>query len=80
VLILPTHHPDVLAYLCRRQQDKVLVLLNLSKEKANFYITHPAISGSYSSLFTNNPVTVGRKESFSFAPGEYAVYHITMKA
>lgn len=80
VLLLASNHPDVLVYLCRRQQDKVLVLLNLSKEKeASFSVTHPAIPGRYSNLFTGKTVTIKKKEDFSFAPGEYAVYHITME-
>ncbi len=77
VLIVPSNNPDVLVYLCRRQQDKVLVLLNLSKEKAQFYFDHPAMSGEYTELFTNNFVTVHRKESFAFEPGQFAVYCVT---
>lgn len=77
VVILPSHHPDVLIYLCRRQNDKVLVLLNFSKEKASFYFDHPAVPGKYHDLFTGEAVPLGRKENFSFEPGEYKVYDIT---
>ncbi|HEX7844971.1 MAG TPA: alpha-amylase family glycosyl hydrolase [Chitinophagaceae bacterium] len=77
VLIIPSHHPDVLIYLCRRQQDKVLVLLNFSREKASFYFDHPAVPGEYTELFTRYLQTIQRKESYSFEPGQYAVYHIT---
>ncbi len=77
VLILVSDHPDVLVYLCRRQQDRVLVLLNLSNEKAVFYIDHPAVPGNYIELFSNETITMKRKDKFSFMPGEYKVYHIT---
>ena len=78
VLILDSHHPDVLVYLCRRQQDKVLVLLNFSKEKAGFYIDHPAIAGNYLDLFSDEKKEVKRKQRYRFKGGEYAVYHITI--
>jgi glycosidase len=77
VLLLASGHPGVLAYLCRRQQDKVLVLLNLSKDSASFSFDHPAVTGSYSELFSDEKITIQRKESFEFIPGEYKVYHIT---
>lgn len=77
VLIIPSHHDDVLVYLCRRQQDKVLVLLNFSGTKAQFFFDHPAVSGDYCDLFTNHQATIHRKESFSFEPGQFAVYAIT---
>jgi glycosidase len=77
VLIVKNNHPEVLVYLCRRQQDKVLVLLNLSKSGASFDIDHPALPGTYTDLFTGEPVKVKRKEHFDFKPGQYKVYHVT---
>lgn len=78
VLVLNSHHPDVLVYLCRRQQDKMLVLLNLSKEDAAFHIDHPAIPGDYTDLFSNEKKQVKRKQHYHFKGGEYAVYHVTI--
>lgn len=80
VLILASHHPDVLAFICRRKQDKVLVLLNFSKESATFHFDHPAVQGEYHNLFTGEQVIIPRKNEFTFAPGEYKVYHITNQA
>lgn len=77
VLILATHHPDVLVYLCRRQADRVLVLINFSKQDAQFHFNHPAVAANYQDLFTGEAVTIPREKSFHFQPGEYAVYHIT---
>lgn len=80
VLLLDSHHSEVLVYLCRRQQDKVLVLLNFSKQEARFYIDHPAIAGSYFDLFTGEKKEVRRKQHYHFKEGEYSVYHITVAA
>lgn len=77
VIILPSQHPDTLVYLCRRQQDKVLVLLNFSKEPATARLNHPALPGTYHDLFSGEAKTIVRKEEFEMAPGEYRVYHIT---
>ena len=77
VLMLTTGHPEVLVYLCRRQQDKVWVLLNFSKDRASFSVDHPAVTGNYSELFSDEKISIHRKKSFTFMPGEYKVYHIT---
>jgi glycosidase len=77
VLLLETNHPDVLAYLCRRQQDKILVALNFSKQAAPFTLNHPAIAGAYKELFSGNTLEIARKAHFNFQAGEYVVYHIT---
>jgi glycosidase len=77
VIILPSNNPDVLVYLCRRQADRILVLINFSKQDAQFHFNHPAVAANYKNLFTGEEVTIPREKSFYFQPGEYAVYHIT---
>lgn len=77
VFMVPTAHKDVLVYLCRRQQDRVLVLINFSDEKVEFGFNHPAVGGSYRELFSDKQVDISRKENFHFGPGECHVYHIT---
>jgi len=77
VLLLQTDQPEVLLYLCRRQHDKVLVLMNLSKQAATFRIDHPALAGQYVDLFSGEPKTMNRKETFNFQAGEYLVCHLT---
>jgi len=79
VLSLNTNAQNVLAYLCRRRNDRVLVLMNLGKEAATFFIDHPALPGNYVDLFSGLPVSVKRKENFTFQPGEYLVYHLIPK-
>ncbi|MBG9375332.1 1,4-alpha-glucan branching protein [Panacibacter sp. DH6] len=80
VLMFKTTHTDVLAYLCSRQKDKVLALLNLGKEKATFSIDHPALAGSYHDLFKGTQVDFKRSKQFSFDAGEFSVLHITGEA
>lgn len=77
VIVLPSQHADVLVYLCRRQQDKVLVCLNFSKEEAVCQLDHPALPGNYNELFTTQPLQITRKQQFTLAAGEFKVYHIT---
>ncbi|PZR29616.1 MAG: 1,4-alpha-glucan branching protein [Citrobacter freundii] len=77
VLLIPSGHPDILIYLCRRQADKVFVCLNLSEEKVICHFNHPAITGEYKELFTDEIVQLARKETYTLEAGEYRVYHIT---
>jgi glycosidase len=77
VLLVKANHPEVLVYLCRRQQDKVLVVLNLSKSQAAFDVDHPALPGDYTDLFTGETLQFKRQIHFDYQPGGYAVYHIT---
>jgi glycosidase len=77
VLLLQTGSNSVLAYLCRRQHDKVLVMMNLAKEAATFSIDHPALAGKYHDLFTGESVELKRTSTYTFQPGEYLVYHLT---
>jgi len=77
VLLLNTSHQDIFAYLCRKEKDKVLVVLNLGKERTGFTFDHPAASGSYTELFTNASVHLNRKQSYSFAAGQFQVFHLT---
>jgi glycosidase len=77
VLLLKTDHPDVLVYLCRRQEDRVLVILNLSKdEEASFGFDHPAVAGKYTDLFNGEVISLKRKEKFGLRAGDYRVYYV----
>lgn len=77
VLLFQTAHADTIAYLCRRQKDKVLVMLNLGKDVASFDIDHPAVRGDYFDLFNGEQCHIHRKNTYHFQPGEFKVYHIT---
>lgn len=77
VFIISSAHPDVLIYLCRREQDKVLVLLNFSNKESVTPFNHPAIKGLYTELFSGAEITFSRHELVTLQPGEYNVYHFT---
>jgi glycosidase len=77
VFIIPSNHPEVLIYICRQHQEKVLVLLNFSNQEAIFHFNHPAIPDNYTDLFSGTNINIKRKESFSFGPGEFRVFHVT---
>ena len=77
VFIVPQDHKDVLVYLCRYQQDRVLVLLNFSDTDASFSFNHPAVAGNYTDLFSGKQAFLKRHESFCFSSGEYKVFHST---
>jgi glycosidase len=77
VIILKTYHEHVLVYLCRRQTDRVLVMLNIGIEQADFAIDHASLPGTYHDLFTNEIKQIGRNENFHFEPGQFIIYHIT---
>ncbi len=77
VLLLETHVPATIAYLCQRQHDRILVVMNLGKEQADILIDHAALPGNYHDLFTNEVKKLSRREHFNFQPGDYIVYHIT---
>lgn len=75
--MLQTDCNNVLAYLCRREHDRILVLMNLGKDAANFHIDHPALTGNYVDLFSGEAKTINRRETFDFQPGDFIVYHVT---
>jgi len=77
VIILASRHPHILVYLCRRQQDRVLVCLNFSKEEAACSLNHPALPGHYVELFSDEPIKIQRQEKIILAAGAFKVYHIT---
>jgi hypothetical protein len=77
VLMLLTKDKYILAYLCRRQKDKVLVIMNLSTQTADFELDHPAITGYYEDLFTREKVEMKRRQNYSFKPGDYKLFYYT---
>ncbi|MEJ0103636.1 MAG: alpha-amylase family glycosyl hydrolase [Bacteroidota bacterium] len=78
VLLIPCNEPQALIYICRRQRDKVLVILNLSEKKAEININHPAIKGQYTDLFSGEEIQVNRKFSLLMPQGDFRVYEETV--
>jgi glycosidase len=77
VFIVPSNHPDILVYLCRRQNDRVFVLMNLGQETASFNVDHPAIADHYTDLFSGEHIDIKRKMGGTMEPGDFKVYHVT---
>jgi glycosidase len=77
VLVIDADQPSTLVYLCRRQRDKVLVILNLAEEENEANVTHPAIAGEYVDLFEGKKVRVEKQLSIKQDPGGYKVWHFT---
>jgi glycosidase len=75
VLILNTTHEDILAYLCRKEEDKVMILLNFGKQKSEFELDHPATEGNCIDLFGKDVLSLKRIQSYSLNPGEFKVYY-----
>ncbi|RYE29600.1 MAG: 1,4-alpha-glucan branching protein, partial [Sphingobacteriales bacterium] len=74
VLLLKSDAAEVIAYLCRRETDRLLVILNLSRQAKEIKINHPAIAGEYMNVFGDKPVKVNREETFQLDPGGYVLY------
>ena len=79
VLTLLAKDKSILAYLCRRQKDKVFVIMNLSSQTVDFEIDHPAIAGFYEDLFSGRKVELNRRQNYSFNPGEYKLFCYTSR-
>ena len=77
VLLVDSGHKDVLTYLCRRKTDRVLVILNLSRQAAACSFDHPALAGNYIDLFEGSERIIRRKEEMDLEGGQYLVLHIT---
>lgn len=74
VLLLPISNPDVLAYLCRRQLDKIFVIINFADGAVECSIDHAALPGDYRKIFSNEILTIKRKENFKLGSGEFQLY------
>jgi len=73
--ILPTESSSIMAYLRRKNNDLVLVLLNLSeKERATIQVTHEWLNGKFQHLFSGLNYTFAGTEHYELLPGDFLVY------
>lgn len=74
--ILPTGHSDQLgAFLRRKGNDLVLVLLNVSTQgKISITVDHEWLKGTFKNIFSGVEFDFHHKESFELQAGEYLVY------
>jgi hypothetical protein len=74
--ILPSEHGNqLMAYLRRKENNVVLVLLNLSGDnKLNITVQHDWLKGRFRNLFSKMAFSFSGRENFELQAGEYMVY------
>jgi len=74
--ILPAQKGDqLMAYLRRKDEEVVLVLLNLSDEdRVSIRIEHDWLIGNFQNIFSGLNFTFNGEETFELQKGEYMVY------
>lgn len=75
--ILPSENNNrLLAYLRRKEDDVVLILLNVSKDsRISIQVSHSWLQGSFRNLFSGLTFHFTGNETFELQAGEYFVYH-----
>ncbi len=64
-----------MAYLRRKENNCVLVILNLSKDtRAKIDVEHPWLAGRFKNIFSDLVFQFDTKENFELQEGEYIVY------
>ncbi len=79
--ILPSNHDnEIMAYLRRRGEQIVLVLLNVSlKNQLIINVHHDWLIGNFRNIFSNLEFEFNTKANFELQAGEYIVYEKVVK-
>ncbi|MFY7901002.1 MAG: alpha-amylase family glycosyl hydrolase, partial [Chitinophagaceae bacterium] len=73
--ILPTNHPDVMAFLRRKNEEVVLVILNFSgNDRIHFSVEHEWLKGTFANIFSGLTFTFAIKEQFELMGYDSIVY------
>ncbi|OIQ97961.1 alpha-amylase 2 [mine drainage metagenome] len=73
--ILPTNNNGLMAFIRKKENDVVLVLLNLSsEEKIHIEVEHGWLNGSFQNVFSELIFSFKQKESFELMGNDYLVY------
>ncbi|MGE4288415.1 MAG: alpha-amylase family glycosyl hydrolase [Salinivirgaceae bacterium] len=64
---------NVLTFSREKENDKVVVMLNLSNTNQEISFINNAVVGNYNSLFTQTEVTISDVSSFNLGPWDYKV-------
>ncbi len=68
-----THDDKVFAFVREKENDKVVVLLNLSAERLQLNFTDDTHTGTYSELFTGESIDISRDAVLNIKPWGYYV-------
>lgn len=69
-----SENEKVLAYSREMEEDKIIVVLNLSPKKSKIKFNDEKIFGGYCNVFSNANVTIDNKIEFDLNPYEYLVF------
>lgn len=73
--ILPNNNTDVMAYLRRKDNEVVLVILNMTaKDRIEFSVEHDWLMHEFSNVFSGLTYSFNRKEIFELQAYEYLIY------
>ena len=73
--ILPTNNENVFAYLRRKDNEVVIVILNLSKQdRIKVFLENEWLKGNYVNVFSGLSFSFSRSELFELMGGDYLVY------
>lgn len=73
--ILPTNNDGLMAFIRKKENDVVLVLLNLSaEEKIHIEVEHEWLNGSFQNIFSELIFSFNQKESFELMGNDFLVY------
>lgn len=66
---------DIIAFVREKNGDKVITIINLSKENVSVTIDTSFDIGNYKDLFTGKTVSIPKSLKLELKPWEYRVYH-----
>lgn len=73
--ILPTGNTEVMAYMRRKDEETVLVILNLSaRNRLAFQVQHEWLVGKFENVFSNLSFAFKGNEQFELQAFEYLIY------
>ncbi|WBV61429.1 alpha-amylase family glycosyl hydrolase [Chryseobacterium camelliae] len=73
-LLNTTANDKIIAYLRKNGEDEVLVVLNMSKEPADFSIEDDHLSGTFTNIFEGSKRDFDQGKSFNFQVSDYVVF------
>ncbi len=69
-----SNESDVLAFLRKKEEDEVVVLLNLSEEEQTFTLNGEELDGDYRNLFNDEMVDLTEEDEFTLSAWDYKVF------